>query len=317
MHKAIEISNLPEYLKKLGGTVDESGMLHFPESLGNGYLKIIKPSQHISIMLQHYEVHKSLIIKRNKNTDRNALIFSFRNVMAVNGSPQKKSFYKFLPSVQVSTPDVTLDIEVPAHFKTSNIIIGVETDFLKQLLQKDSNARLTELVTGKEQSWLYEEVISPKIQSVATEIFQISAYDGLLNFYYKIKSEELIYLFMSGLLQRDEIPGYTVNQKDIKAVYDLREEMLSNMSVPPQLNILAEKTNMSVSKLGKIFRQIFGDSIYNYYQKIRMQQAAFLLKEEKLSVSEVGYQLGFSNLSHFTRLFEKHTGLKPKKYSSM
>jgi AraC-like DNA-binding protein len=46
-----------------------------------------------------------------------------------------------------------------------------------------------------------------------------------------------------------------------------------------------------------------------------MQEAARLLKAKKLSVSEVGYEMGFTNLSHFTRTFEKHTGMKPKKYT--
>lgn len=32
------------------------------------------------------------------------------------------------------------------------------------------------------------------------------------------------------------------------------------------------------------------------------------------SVSEVGHQLGFTNLSHFTRLFARHHGCKPKHY---
>jgi AraC-like DNA-binding protein len=30
----------------------------------------------------------------------------------------------------------------------------------------------------------------------------------------------------------------------------------------------------------------------------------------------VGYELGFSNLSHFSRLFEKHYGLTPKRFSA-
>jgi AraC-like DNA-binding protein len=47
-----------------------------------------------------------------------------------------------------------------------------------------------------------------------------------------------------------------------------------------------------------------------------MQEAARLLKDKRLTVSEVGYQLGFTNLSHFTRVFEQHTGMKPKKYSA-
>jgi len=33
----------------------------------------------------------------------------------------------------------------------------------------------------------------------------------------------------------------------------------------------------------------------------------------KLSVSEVSYRLGFTNLSHFSRVFDQHTGLKPKR----
>jgi AraC-like DNA-binding protein len=33
-----------------------------------------------------------------------------------------------------------------------------------------------------------------------------------------------------------------------------------------------------------------------------------------MSVSEVGYALGFSNLSHFTKVFEEHNGIKPKAF---
>lgn len=64
-----------------------------------------------------------------------------------------------------------------------------------------------------------------------------------------------------------------------------------------------------------LFRQVFGDSIYNYYQTARMEEAAYLLKHKNYSVSEAGYQLGFSNLSHFTRLFERHHQQKPQKYA--
>jgi AraC-like DNA-binding protein len=46
-----------------------------------------------------------------------------------------------------------------------------------------------------------------------------------------------------------------------------------------------------------------------------MEEAAFLLKQSGYSVSEVGYQLGFTNLSHFSRLFQRYYGSTPKKYS--
>lgn len=70
---------------------------------------------------------------------------------------------------------------------------------------------------------------------------------------------------------------------------------------------------MSAPKLRKLFKQTFGKGVFEYYQSARIQEAARLLREKKLTVSEVGYQIGFTNLSHFQE-FEKYTGMKPKKY---
>lgn len=37
-----------------------------------------------------------------------------------------------------------------------------------------------------------------------------------------------------------------------------------------------------------------------------------MLREERLTVSEAGYEMGFENLGHFTKVFEKHIGKKPR-----
>ena len=72
---------------------------------------------------------------------------------------------------------------------------------------------------------------------------------------------------------------------------------------------------MNELKLRKLFTQLFGLELYDYFQRIRMQEAASLLREDNLTVSETGYRLGFYNLSHFTRLFEQHISSNPKKWS--
>ncbi|MEI9917489.1 MAG: AraC family transcriptional regulator [Bacteroidota bacterium] len=103
--------------------------------------------------------------------------------------------------------------------------------------------------------------------------------------------------------------------KDFNAIYKIKDELHRNISTPPVISQLAKDVSMSEPKLRKLFRQTFGHSVYDYYQVIRMQEAARLFREEKLTVSEVGYRLGFTNLSHFTREFGKQIGVKPKKYS--
>ncbi len=104
---------------------------------------------------------------------------------------------------------------------------------------------------------------------------------------------------------------------EIEAVYRVRDRIVLSLNHHPlQQNELVAISGMNSLKLRKLFTQVFGKGIYEYYQHLRMQEAARLIQQEHLSVSEAGYQLGFSNLSYFGRLFEKHFGLKPKKWSA-
>jgi AraC-like DNA-binding protein len=117
------------------------------------------------------------------------------------------------------------------------------------------------------------------------------------------------------LLSRKTSVSMLVDQEDIRKIYQVRANILVDLSIPPHLPGLATKVGMSLTKMKQLFRQTFGDSIYNYFQAARMNEAAQLLR--KFSVSEVGYQIGFSNLSHFTRVFEKHHQMKPKRYKAV
>lgn len=64
----------------------------------------------------------------------------------------------------------------------------------------------------------------------------------------------------------------------------------------------------------KIIQADIWQQHFNYYQDYRMREAARMLKEEKFSVTEIGYKLGYTNLSHFSRVFKQHIGSKPKQF---
>lgn len=72
---------------------------------------------------------------------------------------------------------------------------------------------------------------------------------------------------------------------------------------------------MSVSKLTDRYKQVFDHSIYDYFQKAWMDEAGHLLRQGGCSVAETGHRLGFSNMSHFSRLFKKHHGSTPKRFA--
>jgi AraC-like DNA-binding protein len=115
-------------------------------------------------------------------------------------------------------------------------------------------------------------------------------------------------------MQREELPASNMHIEDIKPIYAVKAHLQTTLDQPPNIAALAKNAGISEPKLRKLFKQTFGKDVFEYYQFGRMQQAARLLKDNHLTVSEVGYQLGFTNLSHFSRVFEAHFGIKPKKY---
>jgi AraC-like DNA-binding protein len=169
------------------------------------------------------------------------------------------------------------------------------------------------------QPLLFEQMIYPSLQKIADEIMDEVVTESVDEtfelFFLKIKAEELICRLLMELVKRDETHLYPLNSQDIQTLYKIKELVLAHPETPPVINELAVRANMSPSKLKRLFKQIFGSPIFSYYQAFRMKEAARLLKEEKLLVSDVGYQLGFTNLSHFSRVFNEHIGMKPKKYS--
>jgi len=90
-----------------------------------------------------------------------------------------------------------------------------------------------------------------------------------------------------------------------------RELLLEHIGDPITIKELARKVATNECYLKKGFKELFGTTIFDFYQSQRMEHARYLLYEKGLSVTEVSMMLGYSSISHFSTAFKKHTGLKP------
>ncbi|MDQ9093200.1 AraC family transcriptional regulator N-terminal domain-containing protein [Pseudoalteromonas haloplanktis] len=86
-----------------------------------------------------------------------------------------------------------------------------------------------------------------------------------------------------------------------------------NLNQPLDIEILCKIACMSRSKFYQQFKLAFGLSPAAYQQQLRLKKARKLL-QSGLQVSQICYQLGFSNPSHFSRLFKQMFGAPPKHY---
>ncbi len=301
------------------GTGIENGIISIPEKMGKGYLKFVDLGS-FKLVVNCFTLYEDLVIKRlTARKKKGIVIMSFHHVLSPRQNEKRTGSvlsYKQMPSVQVASNDLAFDNIFPAHQEINSIAIAIHANIVKGLLHLKDKHLLFESILNNTQPFVYEELISPEIRKVSAEIIQAQVPQLLHDFYYKLKAEALIYLLFAELLKRNNTSTYPINIADAKMLYVMRDKILSDLSTPPDLTELTQFSGMSESKMKRMFKQIFGNSIYSYYQSFRMDEAAYLIKNKKCSVSEAGYRLGFSNLSHFTRLFEKHIGIKPKKFSS-
>lgn len=300
----------------------ENGVLHFPAHLGMGYIRRIKINHKMHLFIRNYELKTELRVHRpTVDNDKYLIIIAFHNIFKNNNDSLHNSSGLLtsankLPSALISSVGLDEEIVLPANVKTSSVVIAVYADYLKELLDSEENTYLVQTIVSGNQSFLFEEIVSPQIQDLAAEIVTANIPGQLHGLYYRAKAEQLIYLLLVELLKRNEASVGMINTADVKTIYRVRDKILENMDEPPKLEDMVLFSGMSKSKLQSLFKQVFGNSIYNYYQSFRMRQAAEMIREQNISVSEVGYSMGFSNLSHFTRMFEKHIGVKPKKYAT-
>ncbi|MEM7611831.1 MAG: AraC family transcriptional regulator [Pseudomonadota bacterium] len=88
----------------------------------------------------------------------------------------------------------------------------------------------------------------------------------------------------------------------------------SNLSEPILLEDLAAQTAMSTSHFSRVFRQTIGSSPGQYVINYRAEQAAKMLGDPTLPISEVAIRCGFSDQPHLTRVFKKSFGITPRSY---
>lgn len=77
---------------------------------------------------------------------------------------------------------------------------------------------------------------------------------------------------------------------------------------------LAESVGLSVNQLGRLFRQETGDTLYQYYERRRLNLAQRLLSTTTLTLKEIAYRLAFSSPPHFSYWFRMHGGSQPSAY---
>ena len=165
----------------------------------------------------------------------------------------------------------------------------------------------------------YYKRISTMTASIQMAIHQIlnCPYRGSIKrIYLESKAMELIshQLAQVALIEPGRKNHAVLRPDDIERIHEVRDILIRNFQNPPSLLDLAWRVGLNDTKLKRGFRQIFGTTVFGYLHAKRMERGRQLLAEDRINVTEVSYEVGYSNRTHFTRAFTKHFGCSPLFY---
>lgn len=122
-------------------------------------------------------------------------------------------------------------------------------------------------------------------------------------------------LFRSGRMRENRVtPKGLDSMRKLKEVVSYVER---NFSSPISLDTLAEIACMSPNYFCHYFRREIGTSPIAFVNEYRIQQAARLLSETNMQISEIALAVGFDNFSYFIRKFRASKSMTPKMYRAV
>jgi AraC family transcriptional regulator len=153
-----------------------------------------------------------------------------------------------------------------------------------------------------------------KTRMVLDGMLNHSYSDSLENIFINAQTQMLLLYTMECMAgDKEEVFAckFLANDADREKITKAREILLEHISEPLTIRELSRKVAINECYLKKGFKEMFGTTIFDFFQSQRMEHAKYLLYEKRLSVTDVSSLLGYSSISHFSTAFKKHTGLKP------
>ena len=108
-----------------------------------------------------------------------------------------------------------------------------------------------------------------------------------------------------------KIPAWAQELKEI-----IQDQIDTNLTL--SLTTISKTLQVHPAYLSREFAKYFDDlSFGDYIRKLRIEKAEQLIRSTQYSLTEIAYLTGFSDQSHFTRIFKKHTGKSPSAYRKL
>lgn len=156
--------------------------------------------------------------------------------------------------------------------------------------------------------------ITPSMMFLISEITRQPYSGAMMSLFLESKIMEL-YLAQIHSFDSYDYHILKLSRNDIDRLYDARDYISENLNKRISILALAREIGINQTKLKTGFKQLFGTTIFDYAIDQKMKLAIALLEENRLSLTEISYKIGYSHPNHFSLAFKRRFGVSPSMFT--
>ncbi len=194
----------------------------------------------------------------------------------------------------------------------SETVVQMKADFLgPEFLDVPEMASIRKLFDRSKVGITFHGSVKRKIGAQIEQLPRKNSFErilALLNILYQLaESNEYHLLHADGV-------GVEIEPQDSQRMNIIYAYVRENYKESIPLSVIAEKVSMTEPAFCRYFKKITGKTFTQFVNECRMVQAIKLLSEQSISITQVCFESGFNNFSHFNSQFKKFTGKNPSEY---
>ena len=262
------------------------------------------------IFFYDISLNKSNKIIKLKNLDRMVMITVLKRGKLTIQNHVKDEEYRLKENIIAIYCSSRQDLSLLVSGEV--FILCIADFFLKQYLSFGQNEPI---------DFLYEqiqgEVSLEQINQQPLDALSLYIIDNIIHTKEdkEMQSIRCMHRVMEFLLHRFSLLDMVdddISQEELEIASRAKAQLLESFDAPPTIEVLAHLCATNESKLKKVFKKVYKSTIYAYVQRLRLEEANLLLREEMMTIGEICKKVGYKHQGHFSKLFFKTYGVYPK-----
>jgi AraC-like DNA-binding protein len=170
---------------------------------------------------------------------------------------------------------------------------------------------------GKGSSGFYDELGIYPVSKLLSEMLTFS--EKWQGDYYKGSWEFEFLTTLKNMLSKENLKKFSIQlpTTDDQRLQAIVGQLRSQLNESLTLEETAKQSGMSVRSLTRLFQTKLHITFVQYVKMLRIIRAMELIKDTTLNMTEIAYEVGYSNISAFSNNFHQLTNMRPTQFKAM